>query len=178
MGDRKTLVAAGVIVALGVGFYGMTWAPVHYSQLRATIADGTESFGLPGGSSITPDEGWRVEPVVETMWVWPFRSWSVLLGDTGTEWVSPDRRLVIDVAADGAGDLGADAAERLEQGEGVMTEELASGVTIRHIDDGGDVVAELKGTGEAPLYLRASTRGDARMGDYRPALSSFVEKIR
>lgn len=169
---RKPVIWGVVIVVVLLLGYLVTWAPTHYARATATVADGSEAFEVGGGATVTPAEGWRVEPVVENLGFAPFKSWSVLFSDTGTEVLSPDRALAVEFFPDPAGEF--DAA--LLEGDGAISETLASGAQIRHVDTDNRVIAVIEGVGDAPIFMQATVRG-AELAEYRPAISAIVESV-
>lgn len=164
-----------VAVVMGIALIGylLVWGPDHYSQATGSVADGSARFEVGGGATVTPEEGWRVERKVEDF-IGPFKSWSVFFEDTGLELVSPDRVLSVEVAAVPGRDPV--EVEAIRSNAEVITETLASGAEVRHVDTGTRIVAVVEGVGDGSVQVTARADG-GDMTVYRPAVSSILESL-
>lgn len=172
----KAVVWIIVILALALIAYLCTFAPGHYAQATGTVADGSEEFEVGGGATVTPAAGWSVESKVNYA-AGPLTAWAVFFSDDNdTELRSPDRALTVDISSVPEDDPIA-VAERRSDAE-VITEVLASGAEVRHIQTGARLVAVVEGVGSEPVMLEAHTNGGADITEYRPAVSQLLESLR
>lgn len=172
---RAVVIVLAILVVVGLIAYLFTAAPGHFARATGTVADGSEPFEVGGGATVTPAEGWTVESKVESL-AGPIMSWSVLFGDTGTEVRSPDRALTVDITAVPEADPVETAAG--ESSSKVITEMLASGAEVRHVQTEAGIVAIVTGVGSEPVLLDARTSGGADLTEYRPAVSQLLESLR
>ncbi len=169
---RVTGSVLGILIlgAVVVG-YAVTLGPGHYARLHAEVTEQGLPVEVTGDLSVTPGAGWIAEPLVTDLVDWPplprLQDWSVLFGEeTGVLLRSPDQRLRVELRSDG---------EDAPRGE-VLTEILASGLTVRHVDTPSSILAVVD-TASGPLSLRAEVEEGESIDAYRPTVSLLLESI-
>lgn len=194
---RTALFAAAASSLATLCVFALILGPGVGSALAADVADGTETFGISrgGGPLGWGDPGMGVEGAVAV--VRPEAGWAVQPEPSGRGLLlhSPDGALAVrlspvsEAAADAA--LEAAAGERL-----VLRETLASGLELRHVSAGAELVGVLDAGGRAVLVDAEMVRGggpadagsadpdaadpgsaDGGLARYRPALAELLERV-
>lgn len=185
------LVAALVIL---VG-YVFTAAPLHIAQLRTQVSDGSTSQALSSTAKIDIPKGWTVRPLPHETARLPgsivLRDPTILFGNTrGIELIAPNGEFTIEVSAMHAATrpvFEKEARNLLHprpktDDSRLLTESLASGAHLVHIDTPTQIVAGVGLSDDSfsvliNARLLSSEGKHSELTAYRPALSSILESI-